>query len=329
MQTLYIVGNGFDIEHGLNTSYWNFREYLEKTYPEFLQEFEWLYDIESIDFTDPRVSPNAYERWQSAVYNKLWSEFENKIGQPNIDAMLDCSESILDDMNLEGGLVGITDTMDWYWREQYGYIRKFEQYVKEWIETINTERIRPRRKDLINSADYFLNFNYTDLLENIYKIDDVLHVHGAVDSVAINEPIMGHCNYRDIENHMEWAMEAEERFDEGEASIHRAVANYLKSIYKDTKSIIQSHWFFWEKLKSVDKVVIIGWSAGSADWSYLDKIRESVSKNTKWHVYYFDCAAYNALQQAMDTTGISKKFEVDYIPSSEFWDMESNRISEG
>lgn len=28
MKTLYIIGNGFDIAHGLDTSYWNFREYL-------------------------------------------------------------------------------------------------------------------------------------------------------------------------------------------------------------------------------------------------------------------------------------------------------------
>ena len=30
MPELYIIGNGFDKGHGLKTSYWNFREYLEK-----------------------------------------------------------------------------------------------------------------------------------------------------------------------------------------------------------------------------------------------------------------------------------------------------------
>lgn len=37
---LYIVGNGFDLAHGLPTAYWNFREYLEKVDCGFLSAFE-------------------------------------------------------------------------------------------------------------------------------------------------------------------------------------------------------------------------------------------------------------------------------------------------
>ena len=32
---LFIIGNGFDKGHGLNTSYWDFRTYLKNMYPEF------------------------------------------------------------------------------------------------------------------------------------------------------------------------------------------------------------------------------------------------------------------------------------------------------
>ena len=37
---LFIIGNGFDKGHGLNTSYWDFRTYLKNMYPEFLYAFE-------------------------------------------------------------------------------------------------------------------------------------------------------------------------------------------------------------------------------------------------------------------------------------------------
>ncbi len=41
MKTLYIIiGNGVDIANGLSTSYWNFREHLNHTYPEFLENFD-------------------------------------------------------------------------------------------------------------------------------------------------------------------------------------------------------------------------------------------------------------------------------------------------
>ena len=94
----------------------------------------------------------------------------------------------------------------------------------------------------------------------------------------------------------------------------------MKSIYKDTELIIGLHQAFWDKLKNVDKVVIIGWSAGNADLPYLRKIRESVSKNTKWYAYFYDDKAYKALNAAMIEGDIEGKFEVNYISTDEFWD---------
>lgn len=42
---LFIIGNGFDIGHGLPTQYWDFRTYLENRDPNFLTAFEEHYDI--------------------------------------------------------------------------------------------------------------------------------------------------------------------------------------------------------------------------------------------------------------------------------------------
>ena len=162
---------------------------------------------------------------------------------------------------------------------------------------------------------------YTDLLENIYKIKNVLHIHGGVASVTNTAPIMGHCNHKDIEDHQRSANEADEEFDEGNASIHRAVANYLEFTYKDTASIIRQHHECWKELHNVDKVVIFGWSAGAADLPYLCVIRDFVSKNTKWYAYYHDDTAYNSLNNAMSNEDIEEKYEVNYIPAVEFWDQ--------
>lgn len=87
-----------------------------------------------------------------------------------------------------------------------------------------------------------------------------------------------------------------------------------------TSEKIGLHQAFWDKLKNVDKVVIIGWSAGNADLPYLRKIRESVSKNTKWYAYFYDDKAYKALNAAMIEGDIEGKFEVNYISTDEFWD---------
>lgn len=91
-----------------------------------------MYNIGRIDFSDPRVPAGTRERWEESVNHELWSEFEEKMGQPNISEMMDASTSVLADMDLDGGLIGIGDTMNSYWADKYGYVKKFEQYVKEW-----------------------------------------------------------------------------------------------------------------------------------------------------------------------------------------------------
>ncbi|MER2149505.1 MAG: AbiH family protein, partial [Ruminococcus sp.] len=40
LSNLYVLGNGFDLAHGLKTRYWDFRTFLDKNHSEFLTEFE-------------------------------------------------------------------------------------------------------------------------------------------------------------------------------------------------------------------------------------------------------------------------------------------------
>lgn len=42
-ETLYIIGNGFIIEHGIRSQYREFYKYFEKGYPKFLKEMAELY----------------------------------------------------------------------------------------------------------------------------------------------------------------------------------------------------------------------------------------------------------------------------------------------
>ena len=319
MKSLYIIGNGFDVAHGLRTEYWKFREYLESTQPHFLNGFETLYDIQPLDDTEPWYTKKAQERWDKSVDNALWSRFEEKMGCPNTTEMLNVSSCVLDDLSLDGGNIGIRDTMDVYWQEQFGFINNMQDYVKEWIEQIDTSKIKCQRKALIGCKDYFLNFNYTDTLERIYHIENVLHIHGGIDSVSDVPPIMVHCNIDEIRKHYQWKKEADEEYEEGEASIQEAIAKYLKAIYKDTDYIISLHSSFFEKLQDVNKVIIIGWSAGDVDMPYLRKIKESVNENTKWTAYWYDDGAYNSLVTAFNAVGV-KDSDVKYEQSNKFWD---------
>lgn len=320
MKTLYIVGNGFDVAHGLRTDYWKFRMYLELNHPHFLNEFEALYDIQPLDDTEPWCTKEAQEQWNRSVDNTLWSRFEKKMGYPDTTAMLDWSLCVVDDLDLESGQMAIRDTMDLYWQEQYGFINKLQDYIIEWIEQIDTSNIECKKKALVGSEDYFLNFNYTDTLERIYKIKNVLHIHGGVASVTDIPPVMGHCNKEDIKMHRQWSRKADEEYQEGEASIQGAIADYLEAIYKNTDFLISLHKDIFNSLKNVDHVNIIGWSGGEVDIPYLKKIRESVDKATTWTVYWYNDESFSSLTNALNVAEITGNYDIKYVQSNEFWD---------
>ena len=123
MSTLFVIGNGFDRAHGLKTSYWDFRKYLEKYAEDFLVQMENMYSIALFERLDKRFkkNKNIQNRRDDAIYKTLWKNFEYGLGEANEAEILDFSKSIVDDLDLDGGPVGIKDTMDDYWEEQYRF----------------------------------------------------------------------------------------------------------------------------------------------------------------------------------------------------------------
>lgn len=298
----------------MKTHYWELRQYIDEKDPEFIREFEELYNIQPLDNSEPWYTDEAQKRWNRAVDYDLWSEFERFMGNPNTTEMLERSISVTENMPT----MGIRFLMDQYWKKQFGFINKLQDYVREWIESIDTSHVACQKKSLTGSRDLFLNFNYTDILEKIYGIENVLHIHGGVKAVCDIPPIMGHCNKQDIQKHRQWSKEAAEEFAEAEASIQSAVADYLETIYKDTQEQIKFHRKFFDKLREVNCVVIIGWSAGDADIPYLKEINKCVCPNTKWIAYWYDNTALNSLESVFEKEGI---VNIEYIQSDEFWDV--------
>lgn len=300
--------------HGLNTSYWEFREFLEKEDANFLYAFEALYNINPLDDTEPWYTEAAQKRWNTIVDKKLWSKFEQVIGEPDTTAMIGLSDAVTEGMPS----VGIRHHMDLYWEKEFGFISKMHDYIRRWIESIDTSNVSCKKKSLFKSDAYFLNFNYTDILEKSYCIRNVLHIHGGVNTICDISPIIGHCNKNDIRKHREWAKEADDKFFEAQASVLDAVANYLETIYKDSTEIIINNQDFFEKISNVENICVFGWSGGDADRPYLKEIIQNVS-DVKWNIYWYNEDDYKKLCSIFEEEGI-KGNNIEYIPSSCFWD---------
>ena len=146
----------------------------------FLVRFEDMYHIQPLDDTEPWYNQEAQERWNKRIEKDLWEKFEAAIGHPDVDGMYDFAVSLTDGMPSEG----VADTLDQYWHEEYGFASKFQKYVLEWLlNTVDTSKSTCKKQELVNAnSDYYINFNYTDTLERVYGIKNVLHIHGGVPS---------------------------------------------------------------------------------------------------------------------------------------------------
>lgn len=302
---LFIIGNGFDIAHGLPTNYMGFRDYLKLKDCLYLTRLESLYNC-------------VPESNQYYVEDYLWREFEKNLCEINDTELIEQATSM--DMGLESGDVGIEDTLDAYWEEQYGYIQQLNDYIKSWIEQINIHVEKKTNKIKQNKNDLFISFNYTLFLEEVYKIDKckILHIHGSIDTEDI-PPIIGHGNLDRIQDAKTLAYKAENNFLEKESSIYNALVNYYKRTLKDVSFYLSTNSYFFSKLKSVERVFVVGHSFGDVDLPYFKKVMNVIKKNAIWNIYFHKKDEACVFRDKILSIGLRPE-KVKMLQSNEFFD---------
>ncbi|GEK91023.1 bacteriophage abortive infection AbiH family protein [Alkalibacterium kapii] len=302
---LFVIGNGFDLAHGLYTTYIDFREFLEFEDWNFLNRFEATYGINSV------CNPNYAKSF-------LWKDLENSISNIEEDRIAD--EGIYIELGLEVGDEYVEDTLDEHWETTYGFIIEFKEYLESWVNTIEVDAVR--RTELINqeAEDLFLTFNYTLLLEEIYEIEKskILHIHGSVELDDYDSLVLGHGNKKKLQNAREKARLATESFSEKESSIYNAIGNYYERTFKDVKMICFSHTEFFNNLNEVEKVFIIGHSIGDVDLPYFEKIKINVRKNTTWCIYYYHEEEKSDFQNKLLSIGVELE-KIELLHSNLFF----------
>lgn len=171
---LYIIGNGFDIMHGMKTKYRDFYNWLlisGRLY--IIEELQSVYNIE-----------------EDGEY-LLWYNFEDALGKYDINVALEWS---FENLNIAEIPIG---------NQKVSYPSLFlETQLDDIVNDVFPKWVREiplsteRKLELPQDALYF-TFNYTDTLEQLYGISqkNVLHIHGRSNSV--DHLIIGHNNFRD------------------------------------------------------------------------------------------------------------------------------------
>ncbi|MCG1024561.1 bacteriophage abortive infection AbiH family protein [Dehalobacter sp.] len=308
---LFIIGNGFDIGHGLPTGYWDFRTFLDLVYPEFLRSFEEHYDIY------PGMSAEAKKK-------TLWSRFESNLANIDEDTIIDIGTSI--ELNLESGDVGIEDTLYSHFTDEYQYIEKLAGYLKQWVRSIKIRDCLPRTSIIDKSnRDLFLTFNYTAVLENVYGITpgNIVHIHGSLRDYT-HDPVLGHSNKERLQKIRNRIAEAEKIFDEKECSICRVVNDYYNRTFKDTRryTIYLSHY----AEKDISDIIVIGHSLDGIDMPYFSIIDSYTGKNRMWTVYCYDMDEAPAKRQSLIDAGIDSN-RIVTVNADDFYDLKDDEAA--
>lgn len=258
IKRLIVIGNGFDLFHGLNTSYSNFSEYFKKKDKYNFLKFCELYE---------------------AHQNTLWNELEKTLGE------LEYEDDLLQRTFCYLNNDYISD--DWRDRNIFDFQYEIEAYLQsldslkcsmeDWISNIE---YNVGKKFKFDNNDTFLTFNYTLTLENIYKINPkkILHIHNKTGEDIVlghnnefSEVLLDHHN----PNHHDFRiLQSIKKFND-----------YMQKYRKTINSIVEKNYSFLTA--HYDEIIVIGHSLSDVDFEYF-KVLSKNNRDTKWIITYHD-----------------------------------------
>lgn len=312
MSVLCLLGNGFDLYHGLPCDYYYFGCYLIKYYPDFYEEIGKMYNFKTMI-----REPISHDGEWAVEYQLFWKNFEERLG--NLDPLW-LEDSLIDDLGLEYP----DDAVDIEIPETVN-ADTIKKYFTEWVtDTLDTDfgmktiaqKLGNKKLEFLKGT-YFVNFNYTSTLEIIYRIpeDQVFHIHGRVDEDR--ELIVGHGNKGGIYNLEEKIeeIESETYYLSSQAERNRlnefeAEKMILKDLQKDTDRLLGCLRSTLAN-KQFDNIYIYGLSCGLVDNPYIECLRELYPEAVWYFSYYNENEAENRKKLAKDLK--LEKNKVEYF----------------
>ena len=130
MATLHIIGNGFDLAHGLPTSYWDYHQFL-------MDNGEaWFVDMMENYFGNMPSLDN-----HSQQGNILWSDLERALGEYDIDDIFDfLHDGHEEDLDHMMQYVGAIDA-----ELQYHFMnlkQQFRETFSDWCRSIDVTQAK-------------------------------------------------------------------------------------------------------------------------------------------------------------------------------------------
>lgn len=279
--TLYVIGNGFDLMHGAKSSYYDFSKTIGK---------------------------NSYLRFCLENYLKvddLWADFESALAKINVEMM--CSPLTMDlFLDAMGAYDDDAGAAEFFAAAEMaaGPITEIDIELKKrfrtWICSLKTNTDDRPLNSVIKQGKV-LNFNYTGFIEEMYGVDEgsICYIHGCrrkKKGAPREELILGHMpgdsdseyEFEDNYSGIQLTGNRAQMIYDAQQTAFGYVVDADNNLTKDCDMIINNHKDFFDGLSEINRIITIGHSLYPVDWDYF---REIINNNhskekIKW---YFGC----------------------------------------
>jgi hypothetical protein len=234
---LYIIGNGFDIHHGIPSHYREFGKFLAAK------------DQETFDLVDRYF----------AVEDDFWFEFEDRLATFDADTLIEEASDFLASYATE----------DWSDAFHHDYEYEVGKVVKalsvtmkarfaEWISQLPIPEASAIEGKLIHLDPNatFLNFNYTPSLARLYSVPDanILHIHGSSKDLPENL-VLGHGWSPQQKGSLNTGID----FEATDPRVMRGneiIDQYFKTTFKPTDAVINRNQTFFRGLGLIEQIFV-------------------------------------------------------------------------
>lgn len=271
---LYIIGNGFDLHHGLKTSYADFRD-------NYAKKSSYLWNLLS-------------DIYGEAIYNDMWwCIFEEVLA--NIDfphLMKSKNGEALGFMKTRNLLKGSLPPLFGSWIKKIGW------------------NVEPDDSLGIEVDSMFFSFNYTLLLEKVYGVKDenVWHIHNSVRRP--DDIIVGHdSDFREL-----FVQLNQFRGEHPEEYIRMDIADMIiqevaKGAKKVKERIAHNEERFYDQYSSIKHFVVMGFSLNNIDMPYIKEILKVNSNidDADWTLFCYKDGEYEKMTKTLLSIGLKRE----------------------
>lgn len=291
--TLYIIGNGFDLMHGVPSSYYKFRDFLG----------------------EQSELRKQLETWN--LKEELWADFEDSLAYMDGEGLL---ETVPDMMEVMGVLDKEDDDFsaaDFFAAAEWSVYplqviqNELPKQLRKWISSLQPMNSAKPLASLICKEGQYINFNYTEFIESIYNVtkENILYIHGDRRDKK-QELILGHA--LEAESNSAYNLERRKPHIYNQTSYDmyktasRYVGNYYDSTEKKTDEIIMKHKDYFDGLSDIENIVVIGHSLSYVDYSYFREIVNKTDK-VKWNIGWYSLSDLKRIREFVVTIGVNKE----------------------